>query len=80
MPFRMNRKLRFWVEVECKQQDLLCTDDEEVGAILQEFEQCGDAMRSLDSRGEVIWRATPQMLERLADQEAEAKAEFAGEE
>jgi len=75
MPFRMSRTLRFWVEVECDQQDLTQANDSEVAAILREFEGCGDAMRSLNLRGEVVWRATPQMLERLADAEAEADAE-----
>ena len=51
MPFRMSRKLKFWVEVECDEQDLTQADDREVAAILREFEQCGDAMRSLNRRG-----------------------------
>jgi hypothetical protein len=75
MPFRMSRELKFWVEVECDQQDLRKTDDKEVAAILREFEQCGDAMRSLNRRGQVVWKATPEMLEKLADAEAEAEAE-----
>ena len=75
MPFRMSRELKFWVEVECDQQDLSWTDDRDVAAILREFEHCGDAMRSLDRCGQVVWKATPQMLERLADAEAEADAE-----
>ena len=75
MPFRMSRELKFWVEVECDQQDLSWADDRDVAAILREFEQRGDAMRSLNRRGQVVWNATPQMLERLADAEAEADAE-----
>jgi hypothetical protein len=75
MPFRMSRELKFWVEVECDQQDLRRPDDREVAAILREFEQCGDAMRSLNRRGQVVWKATPEMLEKLADAEAEADAE-----
>ena len=75
MPFRMSRELKFWVEVECDQQDLSWADDRDVAAILREFEQCGDAMRSLNRHGQVVWKATPQMLERLADAEAEADAE-----
>jgi hypothetical protein len=75
MPFRMSRILRFWVEVECEEQDLRQADDKEIAAILREFEGCGDAMRSLNLRGQVVWKATPQMLERLADAEAEADAE-----
>ena len=75
MPFRMSRELKFWVEVECDQQDLRRPDDREVAAILREFEGCGDAMRSLNRRGQVVWKATPEMLEKLADAEAEADAE-----
>ena len=75
MPFRMSRELKFWVEVECDQQDLRKTDDKEVAAILREHERRGNAMRSLNHRGQVVWKATPQMLERLADAEKEADAE-----
>ena len=39
MPFRMSKTLRFWVEVECEQQDLTQAGDREVAAILREFEQ-----------------------------------------
>jgi hypothetical protein len=80
MPFRMNPILRFWVEVECEHQDLQRATDRELAAILQEFEDCGDAMRSLDRNDQIIWKPTLQMLERLADQEAEAKAEFGDDE
>jgi hypothetical protein len=75
MPFRMSRTLRFWVEVECELQDLRKADDKEVAAILREHERRGDVMRSLNRRGQVVWKATPQMLERLADAEKEADAE-----
>ena len=75
MPFRMSRKLKFWIEVKCELQDLRRADDKEIAAILQVFEQRGDAMRSLNRHGQVVWKATPEMLERLADAEAEADAE-----
>lgn len=77
MPFLMSRILKFWVEAECEGQDLPKADDREIAAILREFERCGDAMRSLNHRGQVIWKATPEMLERLADAEEEADAEEA---
>jgi hypothetical protein len=79
MPFRMSRTLRFWVEVETEYQDLRKADDKEVVAILREFEQCGDAMRSLNRRGQIVWKASPQMLDRLADAEAEVEAEYQNE-
>ena len=65
MPFRMSRALRFWVEIECDLQDLRKADAEEIAAILQAFEQCGDAMRSVNRRGQIIWKATPQMMVRV---------------
>jgi hypothetical protein len=37
------------------------------------------AMRSLNRRGQVVWKASPQMLERLADAEAEVEAEYQNE-
>ena len=79
MPFRMSKTLRFWVEVECELQNLRRADDREVAAILREFELCGEAMRSLNRRGQVVWRASPQMLDRLADAEAEVEAEYENE-
>jgi hypothetical protein len=71
----MSRILRFWVGVACDEQDLRKADDKEIAAILQAFEQRGDAMRSLNRRGQVVWKATPEMLDRLADAEAEAEAD-----
>jgi hypothetical protein len=76
MPFRISKTLRFWVEVETEYQDLRKADDKEVAAILQEFEACGEAMRSLNRRGKVVWKASPQMLDRLADAEAGVEAEY----
>jgi hypothetical protein len=75
MPFRMSRILRFWVEVECDEQNLRKADDRDIAAVLQEFEGRGDAMRSLNRRGQVVWKATPEMLDRLADAEAEVEAD-----
>jgi hypothetical protein len=79
MPFRMSRTLRFWVEAECDQQDLRCADDNEVTAILLNFEEQGYAYRSLNSRGHVIWRATAYFLEELAGAEREVEAEYDNE-
>jgi hypothetical protein len=79
MPFRMSRTLRSWVETDCKWQDLRHADDNEVAAILRNYERCGDAMRSLNRDGEIIWKATPQMSARLAAAEREVEAEWANE-
>ena len=79
MPFRMSRTLRFWVEIACDRQDLRRANDNEVAAILQSFEERGDAVRSLNRRGEVMWRASRQLLDELAGAEAEVEAEYENE-
>ena len=75
MPFRIHKNLRLSVEASCEEQDLRKASDAEVAGILRQCERCGDAMRSLNRRGQVVWKATPEMLEKLADAEAEADAE-----
>jgi hypothetical protein len=75
MPFRIHKNLRLTIEVVCEEQDLRKASDKEVAAILREAERCGDAMRSLNRRGKVIWKATQQLLDDIASAEAEADAE-----
>ena len=75
MRFRMTRSLRFWVDVEysrIKNHRPGCTRTELVAQILQKFEEVGEAMRYVDSKGEIAWKVTPGMLSRLADAEQEA--------
>jgi hypothetical protein len=43
-----------------------------IAQILRKFEEAGDAMRYLNTKGEIAWKATPGMLSRLADAEREA--------
>jgi hypothetical protein len=79
MRVQMTKTLRFWVEVEFQSLrednpersafDLKC-------AILQRFEQAGDAMRYLDARGLVAWKASPRMLASLADAEREVEDDW----
>jgi hypothetical protein len=75
MKFRMTTVLRFWVDVEferikkrvpCRPRAELLTQ------ILGKFEEAGDAMRYLNTKGQIGWKATPGMLSRLADAEKEA--------
>jgi hypothetical protein len=47
--------------------------------MLAEAEAAGDAMRYLDERGRVAWRATPQLSERLRDLRADAEADAEAE-
>ena len=77
MPFRIHKTLRLWVEAACEEGYLRKASDKEIAEILHGYELDGDAMRSLNRRGEVIWKATPEFLDKLADLEAEANAEEA---
>jgi hypothetical protein len=78
--FRMSKCLRFWVECEFpdyRAQHSSPTKSELIGGILREFEEAGDAMRYLDAKGKIAWKATPRMLTRLADAEREARDDLA---
>jgi hypothetical protein len=76
MKLRMTKKLKFWVDVACEKRKAgTATESRQalIGKILREFEQAGDAMRYLRANGKIGWKATPRMLDKLADGEREAK-------
>jgi hypothetical protein len=80
MKFRMTKVLRFWVECEFPDywaQEPNSSKAEVIAQILRAYEAAGDAMRYLNSRGQVAWKATPRMLTRLADAEQEARDDLA---
>jgi hypothetical protein len=72
----MSKTLRFWVECEYDRRQDEHADRAEsqlLADILHEVEEAGDAMRYLNSKGQIAWKATPRMLTRLADAEQEAR-------
>jgi hypothetical protein len=76
MKFRMDKTLSFWVDCsyEDKKHEILNrTRAELIAEILREYEQCGDAMRYLNAKGQIAWKASPSMLSRLADAEREVE-------
>jgi hypothetical protein len=76
MKFRMSKVLRFWVDVEyerIKNHQPCRPRTELIPQILRKFEEAGDAMRYLNTEGEIAWKATPGMLSRLADAAQEAR-------
>jgi hypothetical protein len=80
MKFRMTKVLRFWVDVEYQRIKNYASGrfrTELIVQILRKFEEAGEAMRYLTSKGEIAWKATPGMLSRLADAEREARDELA---
>jgi len=80
MKVRMNKVLRFWVDCEyddLREREVAGTRTQLIANILCECEEAGDAMRYLNSKGQIAWRATPEMLSRLADAEQESEDDLA---
>jgi hypothetical protein len=80
MKLRMTKVLRFWVDVEYEQMKNHQPSrprTELIAQILRNFEEAGEAMRYLNTSGEIAWKATPAMLMRLADSEQEARDDLA---
>ena len=72
---RISKTLKFWVEVACDQrkaQTPTKCKQALIAEILREWEEAGEAMRYLRADGKIGWKATPRMLDRLADAERDA--------
>ena len=72
--------LRFWVDCsyeDKKHESATRPRVELIAEILHEYERCGDAMRYLDAAGQIAWKASPTMLQRLADAEREVEDDLA---
>jgi hypothetical protein len=81
MKFRMDKTLKFWVDVaydEIKSDHDDITKRQLIGQILRQYERRGDAMRYLDANGKIAWKASPRFLTMLADAEREAQGDLAG--
>jgi hypothetical protein len=75
MKLRMTKKLKFWIDVACERRKAPTSPKGRqalIADVLSEFEQGGDAMRYLRADGKIGWKATPRMLDRLADAERDA--------
>ena len=80
MKLRMDKTLRFWIDVAAehiKLGDTKLSKRQLVAQILREYERRGDAMRCLNSRGKIVWKASPQFLSALADAERDARDDLA---
>ncbi len=74
--FHLDATLRFWVD--CSYEDKKHESAnrprlELIAEILREYERCGDAMRYLNAKGQIAWKASPGMLQKLADAEREVE-------
>ena len=80
MKHRMEKTLRFWVDVACehiKRDHPNLTKRQLVAQILQQYERRGDAMRYLNGDGKIAWKASPRFLMMLADAERDARNDLA---
>jgi hypothetical protein len=81
MKLHMDATLRFWVD--CSYEDKRHEDAnrrpraELIAQILREYERSGDATRYLNAKGQIAWKATPLMLQKLADAEREVRDDMA---
>jgi hypothetical protein len=76
----MDRTLRFWVDValeHIKSDHADRTKRQLVAQILRKYEQRGDALRRLNTQGEIVWKASPRFLNMLADAERDARDDLA---
>jgi hypothetical protein len=79
MKIRMDKTLRFWVDVaydEIKLNHIDLTKSQIIAQILRQYEERGHAMRCLDRRGRIAWKSSPQFLTMLADAERDAHDEL----
>ena len=80
MKLRMEKTLRFWVDVayeHIKSEHINLTKRQLLAEILREYERRGDAMRCLNKRGRIVWKASPRFLSMLADAERDARDDLA---
>jgi hypothetical protein len=80
MKLRMSKILRFWIDCDCEagqEEHVGWTRLPRLAEILRRYEEVGDAMRHLDAKGRVAWKATPRMLTRLTDAEREVEDDWA---
>jgi hypothetical protein len=80
MKIRMDKTLRFWVDVAYDHIKSVFHDDltkrQLLAQILRTYEERGNAMRCLDKQGKIAWKASPRFLTMLADAEREAQDEL----
>ena len=76
MKIRMEKALRFWVDVayeNIKSDHPKLTERQLIAQILHQYQERGNAMRYLDASGKIAWKASPRFLTMLADAEREAQ-------
>ena len=78
----MDKILRQYVDqvyetARLRRNGVRTTRDLVLSAMLADFEAAGDAMRYVNSRGRIAWKATPQLRNYLMDLQLDAEADLA---
>src|SRR5271166_1347778 len=81
MKIRMSKILREIVDqayyaARLRRNGVEPTRDVPLAEVLGDLEASGDAMRFLDAKGRIAWKATPRLCDRLMDLELEAKEDL----
>jgi hypothetical protein len=79
MKLRMDKTLRFWVDVACDHIEPAhesITKRRLITHVLREYERRGHALRYLNQKGGIAWKPTPTFLARIADAERDAQDEL----
>jgi hypothetical protein len=79
MKLRISKTLKLWIDVECEQRKAQAPPKSKqalIAEVLHEWEEVGEAMRYLRADGKIGWKATQEMLDRLADAERDARDEL----
>ncbi len=80
MKIRMEKTLSFWVDCsyeDKKHENANLPRAKLIAEILRNYERSGHAMRYLNVKGQIAWKASPGMLSILADLEREAEDDLA---
>ena len=80
VPVLVAETLRFWVDCSYEDQrydNSNRTRNELIADILRDYERSGHAMRYLNVKGQIAWKASPRMLSMLADLERDAEGDLA---
>jgi hypothetical protein len=85
MSFRLDKILREFIEYDLGVTRLgrspgQATPRLFLAKTLAMLEACGDAMRTLDVKGNICWKATPALRDRIDDLRADGEGDLAGEE
>jgi hypothetical protein len=81
MQIRMDKSLREYADqayeaARLRRNGAHATPDLVLAAMLADFEAAGDAMRYVNSHGQIAWKATPQLRDYLMDLQLDAEADL----